>query len=178
MKTILASLIATVVLSTACTSAQAQPAATSSNAAQRASDQASGLAPGHWASARHIEGVWDEYITVVNCSSGAPMITFRATNLFASGGALTATNSNPPATSGPTLGTWWRVSRHGDFGAKMRFFRFNPDGSFAGIQEVTRAISVDPGSETLTGTVTFDVFDANDNLLQSGCATETGTRVS
>jgi hypothetical protein len=170
MNTMLASLIATAVLSIPCAGVHAQSTSRS--------DLSAGLAPASVAHSRRIEGVWDEYVTVTNCASGAPLATFRATNMFGEGGTLSATNSNPPATSGPTFGTWWRVSRHGDFGATMRFFRYNPDGSFAGVQQVTRAIFVDPDGNTLSGTVSFEVFDANDNLLQSGCATEQGSRVS
>ena len=161
MNTVLSSLVATIAFALTGSFAQAQPVA---------SDPSS--------SSRHIEGVWDEHVTIVNCANGAPIVTFRATNLFASGGALTAVNNNSPATTGPTLGTWWRVSRHGDFGAKMRFFRFNPDGTYAGYQEITRAIFVDPDGQSLSGTVTYQTFDANDNLIQSGCSTEVGARVS
>jgi hypothetical protein len=133
-------------------------------------------APAHFG--RHLDGLWDEHITLVNCSSGASIVTFRATNLFIADGTLVAVNSNSPALQGPTLGTWWRVSRHGDFGAKMRFFRFNPDGTFAGVQQVTRAIEVAPDGDTLTGTVSVEIFDVNDNLLQTACAREEGTRLS
>ncbi|MGH8174408.1 MAG: hypothetical protein ACREPX_14810 [Rhodanobacteraceae bacterium] len=172
MKTLLASLIATVVLSGAAACAHAQ---TPASGAQLPSTTGLSAQANH---NRRLEGLWDEHVTLINCSSGAPMVTFRATNLFGADGSLTAVNSNPPALSGPTLGTWWRVSRHGDFGAKMRFFRFNPDGSFAGVQQVTRALEVDPDGENLHGTVDVEIFDVNDNLIQTACATEVGVRIS
>jgi hypothetical protein len=177
MNTLLASLITTAALSAAFANAEAVSPA-SSDRPEAAQDLTAGIAPDAVANTRRIEGLWDEYVTVTNCANGAPLVTFRATNLFASGGALTAVNSNPPASNGPTLGTWWRVSHHGDFGAKMRFFRFNPDGSFAGVQQVTREIFVDPDGRTLTGTVISELFDVNDNLIATGCATEVGERVS
>jgi hypothetical protein len=176
MKTVLASLIATIVFSGASACVDAQVVTAAANAPSLAS--ATLQVPQSGSGRRRLEGVWDEHVTLVNCSSGAPLMTFRATNLFVSDGSLVAVNSNPPALQGPTLGSWWLVSLHGDFGAKMRFFRFNPDGSFAGVQQVTRAISVDPGGETLTGTVSVEIFDVNDNLIQTACATEAGARVS
>ena len=177
MNTLLASLITTAALSAAFANAQAI-SPTPSARPEAAQDLGAGIAPDAMANSRRIEGLWDEYVTVTNCANGAPLVTFRATNLFAADGALTAVNSNPPALNGPTLGTWWRVSRHGDFGAKMRFFRFNPDGSFAGIQQVTREIFVDPDGRTLSGTVVSELFDVNDNLIATGCAKEAGERVS
>jgi hypothetical protein len=176
MKTVLASLIATIALSGASACADAQAPVAGANAPSLASAELQAPQGGH--DRRAIDGLWDEHITLINCSSGAPLMTFRATNLFIADGSLVAVNSNPPASQGPTLGSWWRVSRHGNYGAKMRFFRFNPDGSFAGVQQVTRAITVEPDGATLTGTVGVEIFDVNDNLIQTACATEAGARVS
>ena len=40
------------------------------------------------------------------------------------------------------------------------------------------AITVEPDGMTLTGTVSVEIFDVNDNLIQTACATEAGARVS
>ena len=126
---------------------------------------------------RRIDGLWDEHITLVNCASGVVLTTFRATNLFGRDGSLTAINNQPPSSSSAAMGTWWRT-RYGGFAARMRFFRFNPDGSYAGLQQVTRSLSLVSGSQELNGSIQVEVFDANDHLLQTGCGTEEGTRVS
>ena len=176
MKTVLASLLATIVFSGASACADAQVPAAGASAPSLAS--AALQAPQGSHDRRALDGLWDEHVTLINCASGTPLVTFRATNLFIADGSLVAVNSNPSLLQGATLGTWWRVSRHGAFGAKMRFFRFNPDGSFAGVQQMTRAITVEPDGMTLTGTVSVEIFDVNDNLIQTACATEAGSRVS
>lgn len=124
-----------------------------------------------------IDGMWDEQITLVNCASGAVLTSFRALNLFSRDGSLTAINNRPPSSNTPATGTWWRT-RFGEFAGQMRFFRFNPDGSYAGFNQVTRNLSLVAGSERLNGSIQVQVFDANDVLLQTSCGTEDGTRVS
>lgn len=126
---------------------------------------------------RRIEGLWDEHITLLNCATGAVLNSFRSTNMFGRDGSLTAINNLPPSSNTPATGTWSN-SRSGLFVAQMRGFRFNPDGSYAGFNQVSRRISVVAGSGELNGSITFQVFDANDHLLQSACGTEEGTRVS
>jgi hypothetical protein len=156
----------------------ASPAARSAPATMPTTpvDLSAGLAPNRWRGAPDIEGVWEEQVAQVDCADGSVLRSFRAINTFGSGGSLIAINSSPPPLAAPALGSWWRVSRHGDFGAKMKFFRYNPDGSFAGSQEVTRTMLLDMDGETLTGDITFEVFDANDQVIATGCARETGLR--
>ena len=127
--------------------------------------------------ARRIEGLWDEHVTIRNCKTGVALATLRATNLFIRGGALNAVNAAPPMSASPTYGQWWHEGQGINFGAKMRFFRFNPDGSYSGIREISREITLDEDANALTGTVDAQDYDTNDNLIQVICATETGTRV-
>jgi len=53
---------------------------------------------------------------------------------------------------------------------------FNPDGTFAGTQEVTQTATVEFNDDEFTTTETLKAFDANGNLIANGCATSTGTR--
>jgi len=126
---------------------------------------------------RRIEGLWDEQVTIKDCGTGATLMVTRGTNLFSRGGALVATNNAPPASMGPALGEWWHESHGIYFGAKMRLNRFNPDGSFAGIREIEREITLDNHAESLTGTVNSKDYDPAGNLIHTICAVETGNRV-
>lgn len=132
---------------------------------------------GHSERERRIEGLWDETVTIKDCSSGAALMVSRGTNLFIRGGALVATNNAPPTVMGPAFGEWWHESRGYYFGAKMRLNRFNPDGSFAGIREIEREITLDNHADELTGTVSTHDYDPAGTLLAVICATESGTRV-
>ena len=126
---------------------------------------------------RRIEGLWDEQVTIKDCGTGATLMVTRGTNLFIRGGALVATNNAPPATMGPAFGEWWHESHGIYFGAKMRLNRFNPDGSFAGIREIEREITLDNHADSLTGTVNTQDYDPAGNLIHTICAVETGNRV-
>lgn len=127
--------------------------------------------------AHRIEGLWDEQVTVRDCTSGAVLMVTRGTNLFARSGALTAVNNAPPMILGLALGQWWHESRGYYFGAKMRLNRFNPDGSFVGIREIEREITLDNAADKLTGNLTARDYDTDDNLLHTTCGSEAGTRI-
>jgi len=130
--------------------------------------------PGHTALAGRIEGVWDVRVTIRQCDTGAFIRNVRAMNMFIHGGTLTETAPN--LLRGSSLGTWGPVGAH-DYTAVFRFFRFNPDGSFAGTTKVTRNIELSRDANEFTATGSFENFDANDNLISSGCATETASRL-
>lgn len=121
-----------------------------------------------------IEGVWEAQVTRRNCQTGEALVSFRGMTNFLSGGASVGTNNqpNPPI----ALGRWKYLGgrRYQDV---ERFFRYNPDGSFAGVQRITRNLEMNQAGNQMTGAVSIEVFDANDHLIQTGCATEITKRV-
>ena len=121
-----------------------------------------------------IEGVWDVSVTIRQCDTGAPIVAIHAMNMFIHGGTLTETSNDLLRSS--SLGTWQSVSRRG-YTSVFRFFRFNEDGTFAGRNKITRAIRLSADANRFTANAVFEVLDVNDNLLSSGCATETATRL-
>jgi hypothetical protein len=126
--------------------------------------------------ARKIEGVWESQVTVRVCQTGTPIITFRGMTMFIRGGSLIATNATPPTTGGPAFGKWQYLGGR-RYIAAFRFFQFNPDGSLAGVRRVTRDITLGQGGDDFIATISFQTFDANDNLIGTGCSTETAKRV-
>lgn len=128
--------------------------------------------------AKQLEGVWDAQVTVSDPQTGATLRTFRGMTLFIAGGTLQATNNNPnsPVTTGPQFGTWGYLG-HKRYRAHFQFFRFNPDGSFAGQQRVSRDITLDPGAQSFTSTNTFEILDPSGNVIQTGTNRETSVRV-
>jgi hypothetical protein len=120
-----------------------------------------------------IEGVWDVRITVVQCDTGATLLTGRAMLMFIDGGSLTSVGDN--FLHSTSLGTWRHLLGR-NYTAVDRFFVFNVDGSFAGTQKTTRDIELSRSADEYTATVTFEFFDPADQLIRSGCATSTATR--
>lgn len=123
-----------------------------------------------------IEGVWDSRVTIINCQTGNPITTFRAMDVFIRGGSLVDTNASPPTTRGPGFGRWEHLGGR-QYSATFRFFLYNTDGTFAGVRRVTQTIELGQSSNDHTSTVSIEVFDPNDNLIGTACATATAIRV-
>lgn len=133
------------------------------------------------APAQRIEGLWDEQVEQVDCRTAMPLQPIgRGTNLFIPGGALVATNNAPPTVMGITLGQWRHVGGRGArFHVRMRLNLFQPPlGTFVGVREIERDITVSAHGNTLAGTVLAQDYlpdgSRNGNPI---CARETGTRV-
>jgi hypothetical protein len=121
-----------------------------------------------------IEGVWDVSVTIRRCDTGAPVAAIHAMNMFIHGGTLTETSNN--LLRGSSLGTWRHVRRQ-SYTAVFRFFTFNSDGSFAGRNKITRLIRLSEDANGFVANAVFEIFDVSDNLVASGCGTETAKRL-
>lgn len=88
---------------------------------------------------------------------------------------IETTSGIPPASRYPGQGTWRHLGGP-HYAASFMFFRFNPDGTFAGTQKITQDIELVSGVDALEITATVEVFDANGNLVGTGCVTSTATR--
>lgn len=123
-----------------------------------------------------IEGVWESSITIKDCSSGAVVRTFKGESLFHRGGGLTADNSLPVPTRSVAYGTW-KQDGAAAYTAKFRFLRFNPDGTLAGSQKVARTLTLSADLNSLSGTLTGQVLDNAEVVLQPICGSETAVRI-
>ena len=129
--------------------------------------------------ARGIKGVWLSTITPVDCQSGAVIgnaVPFRGISLFNHDGSMTNEAaflvSTPLRSSG--LGAW-RHSHGETYTSTFRFYRYNPDGSFLAMREVTSTIVLD--GDQFTSRDKFQDFDADNNALPAtGCNIEAGSR--
>ena len=120
------------------------------------------------------EGAWNVSVTIRQCGTGDPVRTINAMNLFIHDGTLTETAAN--FLRSPSLGTWRHVGGR-RYTATIRFFRYNPDGSFASRAKVTRMIEFSRDGNTFTSTGTVEDFNAEDALISTSCPTETATRL-
>ncbi|CAN5668927.1 hypothetical protein BH24ACI4_BH24ACI4_34560 [soil metagenome] len=123
--------------------------------------------------ARQLEGVWEAHVTRRACDTGDPIGTFRGMTNFIRGGSLVGTNSNPnPPT---TYGRWQHLGGR-RYIAVERFFRY-ADGTFAGVQRITRNILLSREGNQFTGVNTSEAFDLDGNLIRTGCTTDISYRV-
>ena len=123
-----------------------------------------------------IEGFWQSSVALRDCSTGAPLGGFRGLTTFAAGGTAVADNNQPPATKGTAIGTWKR-SPAGTYVAELRFWRYQPDGTPAGQQRLTRTITLVADGRTLTAAISSAALDTADNVVRTVCGTEDGARI-
>ena len=95
---------------------------------------------------------------------------------FLDSGSNFATGATNPALTGPGYGTW-RHAGGASFTNTIVFFRFNPDGTYAGTQKVTRQIELDGSGDEFTSTNSVEIADPSGNVITTGCSTETGQRL-
>jgi hypothetical protein len=120
-----------------------------------------------------IEGVWSVNVTIRQCQNNVVLRNLRALNLFIHDGSLTETAAN--VLRSPSVGEWKHVQGH-TYSSTFRFFRYNPDGSFASTAKVTRTIEFFQDGNHFTSTGTVEDFNADNVLISTSCATETATR--
>ncbi len=125
-----------------------------------------------------LEGAWQSAVSIRDCTSGAVLRSFNGFTVFHRGGTATATNSLPPSGNGPAFGTWKRGADASSYTVTLRLFRFNADGSFAGAQNLTRKFTLSDDRKSLAGTLSTQILDPVENILQTGCGTETAIRVA
>ena len=123
-----------------------------------------------------IEGLWQSSVTLKDCATGTTIGAFRGLTTFAQGGTASADNNQPAQTKGSALGTW-KKSATGAYSVDLRFWRYQPDGTPAGQQQLTRTIALAADGRTLTATISTRALDPLDNVVQSACGVETGVKI-
>ncbi len=88
------------------------------------------------------------------------------------GGTMSETAPSFP-TSGH--GIWKRTSGR-QYTVALAFYAFEPNGDFAGNAKIKEYITLGRNFNSYTSDSTFEFFDPNGNVVDSGCSTETATR--
>lgn len=131
--------------------------------------------------ATRIVGLWQSRITVGPCSGG-PATSFTALGNFQAGGTLGYTNTMPPPGVSPTFGSWKYVNnaapRNRRYQARMQFYRFKPDGSFDGVQDIHRTIILSANGQRMDETVLAYVRNVDGSLRVQLCGSGTGERIN
>ena len=131
---------------------------------------------------RKLEGTWDVTLrfpasscnNACNCPANTPNIPIPALNTFLKGGGMLWSGSALAVVTGQ--GGWERLGRN-HYMARFKFSIFDPETGFrTGYEELTKDIRL-TGSDTFEATTTYDLFDAADQLIATGCLiNETATR--
>ena len=119
-------------------------------------------------------GAWNSQVVITDCH-GTTTRQFSSRNLFHDGGTLTDTDSQPPSSHGPAVGTWQNISA-GNYTSVFELYRFNADGTLAGSNQVQRTLTLGADGKSFTTTFTVAVNDATGANLMNACGTETATR--
>ena len=123
-----------------------------------------------------IEGVWKNRVTVTDCQ-GHVLASFPGLLNYHKGGTMSETGGTNAALRSSGYGIWeFRGNRN--YGGKFTYFTFSAaDGSYSGRFEVSQNIVISDDGSHLDDTATADIFDPDDNLLFSVCATTQATRL-
>jgi len=135
---------------------------------------------------RTLEGTWRMEVTTKSCTSGAPLLTFRAYLTFARGGTMTGTTASPAFKPGQRTsdhGVWRRTGAHTYDAASEAFILFDSPASppapplLRGWQWIGQQIAIDPHDhDRLDSDARTEFHDMAGNVLSSGCATAVGRR--
>lgn len=128
-----------------------------------------------------IEGAWRTRVRPRNCDTGevAPVPGLRGLFTFHQGGTASEYGIGPgqaPALRSPGHGKWQREPGWQDYSYAFTFYRYDASGAFVGSTKVTSALVLHAGGDAFTSNSAIEVFDANDNLITTACATAAGTR--
>lgn len=129
-----------------------------------------------WQPANRIVGVWEFQVQTFNCTTRAPGASFRASSVFNVGGTLEDTNTRPPASRGPAFGVWTYDPQARAYLTRSRLYRYNPDGSFAGVNQVERTLKLSRDGDQATSEITVRILGPNEELLATDCASQQGIR--
>jgi hypothetical protein len=122
-----------------------------------------------------MEGVWWSTVMRVDCSTGAELGGFTGMQVYHQGGTLTDTNSGPPTSRGPGMGTWRRSGT--EIETRFRFMLFAPTGQWTGTAVVTRALTPAPDGDNATGSGSAEVYNPAGQLVGGSCTRDVSVRL-
>lgn len=122
-----------------------------------------------------LEGVWNVSVTVTNCDTGAIIRTVHSLQAYHHDGTVTETANT--ASRGISLGVW-NSAGGGTYADSFYFYRYTSTGVFASLAHATDTITLDSDAGHYTSTGQVLDFDANGNLLSTGCVIHTAYRLT
>ena len=127
--------------------------------------------------AQSLQGTWRVTGTVVDCITGQDILSFPAIMTFNQGGTYTGYGVPPGGDpgQGTEYGVWQREPGSHNYSNRAVFYSYTAEGDFDGRTEITATDHL-TSANSFESSVTVQFFDADGNLVFTGCARETGTR--
>jgi hypothetical protein len=132
-------------------------------------------APEHRARPNRIVGLWDVQVTNFNCSTGAPLASFRGLHKYEHGGTAQVVPASNPALLSAHMGIWRHV--HGNnYQLTFKMFRFDATGNNIGWNVVKFHVAINEDATAEAGSGQSEAFDSDGNSVGMSCPTFTGSR--
>ena len=125
-----------------------------------------------------IVGAWRTAVTLRDCQTGLPVSPVgRGLFTFHEGGTLSEFNLGPGQNRSPGHGVWEQRRGRRNFSGVFVVNRYDATGVFIGTTKVRAAWELSTSGNSYITNAAVEIFDANDNLVGTGCATGVGTRI-
>jgi len=121
-----------------------------------------------------LEGVWNVSVTVTDCNTGAIIRTVHSLQAYHHDGTVGETANT--ALRGPSEGIWGAAGG-GTYNDSFYFYRYTSTGTFASLAHGTDTITLDHDAGHYTSVGKVQDFDANGNLISTGCVIHTAYRL-
>lgn len=121
-----------------------------------------------------LEGVWNVSVTVTDCNTGALIRTVHSLQAYHHDGTVVETANT--ASRGISEGVW-RAAGGGQYNDSFYFYRYTSTGTFASLAHGTDTITLSSDAGHYTSIGSIQDFDANGNLISTGCVIHTAYRL-
>ena len=129
-----------------------------------------------FASDQTLVGSWNLEVTLRDCGTGTPFVTFPAMNTYNQGGTTQqAALPDPGSSATPGHGVWSHKNGRGYIGS-FQFFSLNPNPALITRVIVRSDISLDLGGNSYTSTDAAEIRALDGTVVGIGCSTTVGTR--
>ena len=122
-------------------------------------------------SSNTLTGTWN-----VTVNRPAPLPALKSVQVFTSSGAMIEMANESQASRTAQYGAWERVDG-GLYAVSGLFYRFDPQGKFAGTTKINRTVELGPDGNTIQYISRVSVYDASDHLVQNVVAKASGVRM-
>jgi hypothetical protein len=134
------------------------------------------------ASPSSLEGAWFVNVSVFDCTSLAPKGAFTSLLMFARGGSVTETTSNPaflPGQRSIGIGTWDKATDGAYSASDLAFVVFTGGRFQAGTQKLTHTITVSDDGTQWSDHALVDFYDVTGAPIAGmhACATASAKRL-
>lgn len=119
-------------------------------------------------------GSWEGVVTAIG---GPP--PFRVLMNFTADGGFTGSGDGDSAVGSPQYGVWERIGDKNSrtYALTFRMLRYNPDSTSTGMHKIQQTVILNAAGDTWTGPGLVTIYDENGQIVFTGPATATASRI-